>query len=490
MWLYVRFPLLLLDRDLGTDADANQAQALLGQGCIIEVNRAAQAAGVRPGQSLSTARSLCPELQCRTPCPQRMRRQLEQLALWAYRFTPEVSLSPPAGLLLNVAGSLKLFHGFMPLYRRFRWGFRKRRIPTVYGLGHSPLAAELISFSGKDICCLLNEQGLLDERATVSLLDSLSIKHLPCENKQREQLLTMGLKTLGTVNKLPGAALTRRFGHQFSSLFNRLYGREADLRPSFQPPDHFYSERQFNGSLTRTAELRFPIAALLDELEHFLQLKQWVNRHLDWQFRYCDATSEQLSMAVSHQHFDRRRLLQLVLLKLEKFTLRGPVDALALQCHQFESIEQRNSELFRHSALFDPQRQERYLAVLDKLTVRLGADSFWHPGICNEHLPEQAIKRSQPLAASSAPRSPAAITSSAIKPAWLMQAPLRLSEVDGRPCWHSPLQLLQGPERIDSQWWQQRQVRDYYIARTDKGALCWVYRDCLQQHWYLHGLFG
>ncbi|MFT5032292.1 MAG: protein ImuB, partial [Bacteroidia bacterium] len=86
MWLYVRFPLLLLDRDLGTDTNANQAQALQNQRSIIEVNRAAQAAGVRTGQSLSTARSLCPELECRTPCPDRMRSQLEQLALWAYRF--------------------------------------------------------------------------------------------------------------------------------------------------------------------------------------------------------------------------------------------------------------------------------------------------------------------------------------------------------------------------------------------------------------------
>ena len=485
MWLYVRFPLLLLDREPGAGVAINEPQALLAQRSILEANRAAQAAGIRPGQSLTTARSLCPGLQCRAPCADRMQKQLEQLALWAYRFTPELCLTPE-GLLLNVAGSLKLFNGFLPLYRRFQWGFRKRRIPAVYGLGHSPLAAELVSHSTTDISTLLNEHGLLDKNAVIHLLNNLPVKYLPCEDKHQQQLATLGLQTIGAVNALPHAALTRRFGPPFSTLLNRLYGIEADPRKTFRPPDYFYSERQFNGSLTRAEELRFPIAALLGELDYFLQLKQWVNRHMDWQFRYCDGQSDTLSMPVSHQHVDRRRLLRLVLLKLEKFTLQGPVDALILQCHRFEPVAQRNDELFQHSAVFDHQRHERYLAVLDKLEARLGENSVWQPALCNEHLPEQTTTQRHPLA--NTPYS--ARAESTTRPLWLLPEAYHLREQDGIPCWYKPLQLLQGPERIDNQWWQQRQVRDYYIARADSGALCWVYRDCLQQRWYLHGLFG
>lgn len=490
MWLCARFPLVLLDRDPAADLQllATTPIAVLDQRCIIDTNRAAYQAGVRPGQPLTVARSLCPALQCRTPSPERMQRRLEQLALWGYRFTPEVSLAPPSALLLNVTGSLKLFHGFRPLYRRFQWGFRKRRMPAAYGLGHTPLAAELISYSNTDISSLLDHQGLLDKTQVISLLNRLSIQHLPCEEKQRQQLHTMGLTTLGAVNALPRSALTRRFGPPFSALLDRLYGSAADLRPAFQPPDHFYSERQFNGGLTRSEELRFPMAALLGDLEHFLQLKQWMSRHLHWQFCYCDGQQDTLSMPISHLHFDRRRVLSLVLLKLETFKLRGPVDTLVLHCDAFETVTQSNNELFSHevAGLCDQQHRERFVVLLDKLQARLGPDQVWQPVNCNEHLPEQGAGRAHPLSAK--PR--VSCSTATTKPLWLLPDARQLPEHNGQPYWQSPLQLLQGPERIDNQWWQQRQARDYYIARTDSGVFCWVYRDCLQQRWYLHGLFG
>jgi protein ImuB len=54
------------------------------------------------------------------------------------------------------------------------------------------------------------------------------------------------------------------------------------------------------------------------------------------------------------------------------------------------------------------------------------------------------------------------------------------------------LQLLEGPERIETGWWDGREVaRDYYVARDDSGAELWVYRERLPPHaWYLHGVFG
>ncbi len=54
------------------------------------------------------------------------------------------------------------------------------------------------------------------------------------------------------------------------------------------------------------------------------------------------------------------------------------------------------------------------------------------------------------------------------------------------------LQLLEGPERIETGWWDGREVaRDYYVARDGSGAEIWVYRERLSPHsWYLHGVFG
>ena len=55
-----------------------------------------------------------------------------------------------------------------------------------------------------------------------------------------------------------------------------------------------------------------------------------------------------------------------------------------------------------------------------------------------------------------------------------------------------PLQLVQGPERIESGWWDGLDVRrDYFIAESTCHARYWIYRELPQARaWYLHGLFG
>jgi protein ImuB len=73
------------------------------------------------------------------------------------------------------------------------------------------------------------------------------------------------------------------------------------------------------------------------------------------------------------------------------------------------------------------------------------------------------------------------------RPVWLMDAPLPLTD---------ELILEQGPERIESGWWDGRGVaRDYYIARRtpharSHGAKLWVFQERQSKRWYLHGVFA
>ena len=56
----------------------------------------------------------------------------------------------------------------------------------------------------------------------------------------------------------------------------------------------------------------------------------------------------------------------------------------------------------------------------------------------------------------------------------------------------SPLSVAQaiGPERIDTGWWQgATQQREYFRVALSTGTWLWVYRDCRQQKWFLHGEF-
>jgi len=52
--------------------------------------------------------------------------------------------------------------------------------------------------------------------------------------------------------------------------------------------------------------------------------------------------------------------------------------------------------------------------------------------------------------------------------------------------------VLRGPERIETGWWDGREVtRDYFVARDAHGVRLWIYRDRrAPKNWYVHGLFG
>lgn len=484
LWLCARFPQLPLE--VLAAGGERPAAAIEGRR-VLQANTAAGAAGVRGGQSLNTARSLCPALQSLPRATAREQWRLQQLALWAYRFTPELCLDPPDALLLEVSGSLRLFRGFARLYRGLARGLQRRSAEVALGLGPTPLAARLISHADISPPALIDEGGRLDRPAADRLLAALPLTLLACDIRAREKLQAMGLQSVGEVLGLPRAALNRRFGAGFGNMLDRLTGERPDPRQRFVPPDYFYSEKAFNDGLTDREQLRFPLSALLRELEQYLHIKQWINRHLQWTFHYSDGSREPLHMELSHRYYRHRSVLELVLLKLERIALQGPVERLALYCERFEALAHDSDDLFDTPGLSAGEQRNRFVAVLDRLQTRLGGDCCFVPAARDEHLPEQAWTASPPQPA---PGKASTAPDDLLRPLWLMEPPRRLHEKAGRLHWRGELELLQGPERIDSQWWHRRQARDYYIARHRDGGLYWLYRDCLSRQWYVHGVFG
>ena len=81
------------------------------------------------------------------------------------------------------------------------------------------------------------------------------------------------------------------------------------------------------------------------------------------------------------------------------------------------------------------------------------------------------------------------------RPLWMLQDPEKLVTEQGIPCYQGRLKLLDGPERLETGWWDGDGIaRDYFVACNARGAHLWIYRnrgkdrDC--RSWYLHGMFG
>ena len=75
---------------------------------------------------------------------------------------------------------------------------------------------------------------------------------------------------------------------------------------------------------------------------------------------------------------------------------------------------------------------------------------------------------------------------------WLLPRHSRCESQRGRPRHGGALELLEGPERIESGWWDGGDIaRDYYVAQGRHWrACCGSIANATAHAWFLHGIFG
>jgi protein ImuB len=175
------------------------------------------------------------------------------------------------------------------------------------------------------------------------------------------------------------------------------------------------------------------------------------------------------------------RFMKLLREKLSSIALTEPVEAIRIEAAAFEPLHGRTTDLFRNESV----EREDWMQLIERLQARLGDDAVHGVGLQAEHRPERAWC----LLAAGEPPPPDRARPGA-RPLWLIDPPRRLKEAGGMPHDGGRLELLAGPERIESGWWDGGEVaRDYFIARAPSSALLWIFRE-RGGGWYLHGLFA
>jgi protein ImuB len=77
------------------------------------------------------------------------------------------------------------------------------------------------------------------------------------------------------------------------------------------------------------------------------------------------------------------------------------------------------------------------------------------------------------------------------RPVWLLDEPVMLLASQVQQLHQGREILEEGPERIESGWWDGKDIaRDYYIARQTGGIRHWVFQEQRSKCWYLHGVFA
>lgn len=408
----------------------------------------------------------------------------------AQAFTPRVAVESCDAVLLELAGSQRLFGGLDPLLRALRASFPR---PLQLALAPTPLAAVLLARAGRN-CCITSPARL------TSRLAPLPLAHLHWPEEELVRLGSMGVGTLGELLRLPRAGLARRIGPQRLAELDRIAGSRFDPRASLAPPARFRERIDPDFETTDRERLLAALAPALTRLEDFLREREQGVMALRLVLHCRRAEPSTCVLRCVAPEYRAARFAALLAARLEALALAGPVRRIEFTAGRLRRFIASSAPLWTPGEHGGGAAAWQAPEFLQTLMARLGERAVLGLAEVDEHRPERQSRAVWPELLFKAQRAaPLLPVTGAARPLGLLDQPHPLvtvrdaaGHVQGLRYQGQDLTLVTGPERIQSGWWDGGDVaRDYYIARTADGAQWWIFRECTpSRRWFVHGCFA
>ena len=489
LWLCIRFPELSLH---AVASPHNIPAAVFtdqqGRALVYACNVKAEEAGIAPGMSINAALALMPALDIRQRQRAAEERLLQALANWALNYTPVVSVDITGTLLLEIRGSLHLFGGIRSLRARLASELRSWGHCIVMASAPMAKAARWLARANMPVDCMA-----LYELSTV--LRNLPLACLDWPISVQRQLLQMGVRSLGDCMRLPRDGFARRIGRVYLQDLDQGFGRHPELLHYYRPPETFHTRLELVADILAIDEAWPAMEELLARLSVFLLQRQMGAQQLQVQLFHHGRDPTVFAIKVWTACNSTTHLSELCRLQLDRLIIPAPVTALSLSASLAVIHNTPADDLLRRTPLDsvvserDKVPCERIIRFIEQLRARLGPQCVYGLHIVAEHRPEYAWGKAEPCSNQMSPVPGELINRS--RPLWLLAQPLRLHTRCNETVQHGAGISLDDVERIESGWWDGRDIRrDYYKAVNHLGTRLWLYRDCRNSGWYLHGLFA
>jgi len=496
---------------LGIAHNSNEAVVITQKQQVLCATLKAQQQGIKAGIATTTA-------QLFTPCQsierdiQREQAAIHQLADALYSYTPYIEKHSPcalrdSGLTIEISRSLQLFKGLNRLKELVNNTLDNHHFFACSSLGHTNKSAWLLSYTTETHDNNPEREHIMARLCTLSI-DVL--KHCPQHiftppklHSHINALDKSGFNTLGDImqqiDKQSLASFRKRWGHPFAQLLADIFDIDAGLeQPSLfeqtvevhQPEEHFYEHLQFDYPIRGSEQLYLPMECLLKNLSEYLTTRQLQCQNIEWLFFDIYHNKYTLSVHSSDSQNQWPLLLELTHIQLQAQSLPFEIDSIELLCQNPSPLEATNQHLNFESPKYEkPHKLSYNFAVTTaKLKARLGDGALFKIQYQDSHIAEQSNTKT-PLESPPQPfldKGPIGT----LRPSWLFNAPLPIQEKQQVLYWRGRLHLLQGPERIEGNWWATPTARDYFMAQRDDNLRLWIFYDLLNKQWYVQGVFA
>ncbi len=513
------------------------ALTLAGQGGIRlhAVDGLATADGLRPGMLLADARALCPGLTAGPADLAADRMALARLAVWSQRYTPQAATDGTDGLILDITGCAHLQGGEQGLLTDLGDRLGRAGLTHRLAVADTPAAAWGWARHRSAAAGPVLPTGT---PAWVSLL-SLPLAALRLDEGLRNDLIRVGLRSVGDLQRQPRAPLVARYGTGPLRRLDRMLGVAADpLAPAMAAPS-WHVCRPFAEPIATRDAIEAALLLLLRDLSARLEAAGRGARRLLLTCFRTDATTQEISIGTARPGRDPQGLLKLFRERIDNIDPGFGIEMMELAATGTDifTAEQAGLAMGGGDAV-------AVMGLLDRLVNRLGEDQVGRPVPRDTHRPERMMelagemegqgvplplpqagagqKQAQPQYPSAGegvgndpdtstllnpkpkpwPKPQASRPAPARPRTWLVEGsrpllllhppePVRMGEGLSWRGRQLAIDWLEGPERIRPDWWQARTgpTRDYYRAQLADGRRLWLFRTVDDRGaWYLQGL--
>jgi len=454
-WACVLFTQLALDGVVRGRADQASPLVLVAgpaqRRVIKAANPAARQLGLRPGQSLLAAQVLASGFAVAEYDQAQIDHWQRFLAAWGYRFSSHVSLDYPRALLLEVESSLSLFGPWSCFEQRLRaelaeLGFQHRIVAAP-----NPAAARALANVHDGLA-------VADALALRTQIEKLPISRCGLAAETVAALSRMGLRQVKQLLALPRDAIARRFPPEVLLHLDTLLGKQPLALDSYLPADEFDTRIEFNFEVDSHQALLFPLRRLIADLQAFLAGRDCGVQQFLLMLEHRSAAETRLPVGLLTAERDAQLLFEVARSRLQQLQLPEPVLALRLQASNLPAFTPQHQELFTER----PQQSQPWEQLRERLRARLGDEAVYGLAAVADHRPEHSWRVMTGDAGATSHHDH-------LRPGWLLAEPQPLNDLVP--------EILAGPERIESGWWDGGDLRrDYYLIRTRDGRRAWVWQ--------------
>ena len=451
---------------------------------IVAATPAAEARGVREGQLLHEARTLCPGLQVLAPDKEAQAAAVAQLLKALAQLSPQVDHDGQRGFFAGLSGMERLWKSERAWAEAARAAFERLGFFSHVAVADGSLAARLIAERHVGIVC------------AAPGADAQTVAHLPLAtlgpSKRVASLFRwLGLVTAGDVARLPKGSLSRRLGAEGAHWEALARGEAAAAWPSATkaPRDLPRIETELDGPTSDAEPMVFLFKCAVEKLLAEVARERQSLLEIEVEATLWDRSEHRHRIRAAAASLEHKTWVDLLRLWLMAKPFAEPVVSFALCAVATEAASSKQLHLWDKHV----EESEAFARAVARLGAQWGKQCVVRPALAQTLCPEKRltwIPAWERVARQGLGHADPQAHAGASAVLMLQEPPLPIVWQGGRVQWGKRPSLrvhcLEGPVLLQTQWWAQPLARAYFWLGSERGELLWVFKEGQAQAPYLH----